>query len=146
MTTRVAAVLAVALGLVAAVLPAGPAAASCYNICDGADPAQARYENANGAMVLCGDARTIYTVDPTSAGYVELRYSRNCRMAWARGVSANGGSMWVEGFNADGSFRVAYWTANWRVLSYSAAVNDAGLTARVCISSPGGYVECGRRY
>jgi hypothetical protein len=147
MTRRVAAVLAVALGVLAAVLPASPAAAArCYIICDEADPNNSHYEDANGNLRRCTDFRTIYTIDPTYTGFAELRYSRNCRMAWVRGAAAGGGEVWIEGFEPNGSVRIRLWTSNWRVVSHSLAVNDAGQTARVCIYSPAGGTECGYRY
>jgi hypothetical protein len=148
---RVAAtVLAVVLGLVAAMVPAGPAAAaSCYIICDGWDPNNVYYEDASGVVRRCTDFRTIYTVDPPWTGYAQFRYSRNCRMAWVRGAAAEGGSVWIEGFEPNGSLRIRLWTTNWREVTHSMAVNDANQTARVCIagggpSSPGPV--CGDRY
>lgn len=129
------------------------AATSCHVICDGVDPNRAAYEDANGVLRKCStDARTIYTLYFEQAGnrqpVVELRYSRRCRMAWAR--AASGG--WVhgfniEGFNRDGSLRTSYDAGGggpWP-RTYTLAVDDAGLTARACYWYPWVW-QCGQRY
>jgi hypothetical protein len=119
-------------------------AAGCYIVCDGVDPSSAGYEDANGVFHRCDDARTIYTIDPPTTGYVELRYSRECRMAWARG-GLHG--IKVEGFNSDGSYRVTHDFYSTSRIGYTRAVNDAGQTARACVLTPsGGGWTCTARY
>jgi hypothetical protein len=139
---------------VAAVAPASAAAAlpehACNIICDGQNPNGASWFDENGVGHPCDDFRTIYTITAGSGQYAELRYSRECRMAWARGFIYTGGSVWVEGFNPDGRLRdgAVFEIARDRT-SHSLAVNDAGNTARVCLwlagPAPGGPI-CGRRY
>jgi hypothetical protein len=135
--------------LVATGATATPTAAaaprSCYIVCDGANPSGASWFDEDGVAHRCDDARTIYTHDPAGTGYVELRYSRECRMAWARG-GLHG--VMIQGFNADGSFRTSYRAGGSDSIAYTLAVNDAGLTARACIFYPssGGQYTCGPRY
>jgi hypothetical protein len=140
----------VAIALVAAgtsVVTAAPAhaaqaaqAASCYIVCDGVDPEQARYENSQGALVRCGGFSTVKTAPVPGGGTVELRYSRQCRMAWARGSYVQ-----IRGYNANGSLRVTYGGyGGTSAQTYTPAVNDAGLTARACafVFSSGGQYAC----
>jgi hypothetical protein len=134
---------AAAVALADAAPASAAAGPSCYIVCDGQDPETAIYEDANGVIRPCNDARTIYTVDPPSTGYAELRYSRKCRMAWARG-GVHG--IKVEGFNADGSLRVIHDFYSTTRLGYTLAVNDAGLTARACVYTPYGGWTCTARY
>jgi hypothetical protein len=135
----------VAPAATAAPAPAAVAARSCYIVCDGADPNSSSWFDENGVGHRCDDARTIYTYDPPNTGYVELRYSRECRMAWARG-GLHG--VMIRGYNADGSFRTSYSAGDSDSIAYTLAVNDAGLTARACIFIPlsGGQYTCGAPY
>ncbi|WP_157984739.1 DUF2690 domain-containing protein [Lentzea terrae] len=147
------AVIAAVAGVVVAPGPVGsaaadtrPAAVSCYYICDGTDPNKAVFVTPDERFIPCtNDARTIYTHDPEGTGYVELRYSRRCRIAWARG-GLHG--VMIQGFNADGSFRTSYAAGGSDHIGVTAVVNDAGLTARACIFYPqsGGQYTCGPRY
>jgi hypothetical protein len=121
---------------------ASATAVSCYIVCDGQDPSTAVYEDSDGVLRRCNDARTIYEIEPSASGWVELRYSRKCRMAWARG----GGGIKVQGFNADGSFRVAYEKFVYPGQAYTLAVNDAGLTARACLEIPWEGWSCTATY
>lgn len=133
------------LGVVATLFPRAQAAyahaspqfasVSCYIICDGQNPDTARYEDANGVPQHCNDARTIYTIQQSASRYVELRYSRKCRMAWARGQ----GHILVEGFNANGSWRVSFDKFASSGRGYTLAVNDANLTAHACLETSGGW-------
>lgn len=138
MTTSVLAV--VAATLVPAERAQAARAMSCRIVCDGDDPAQARYENAQGAMVRCGDFTTVKTARIPGGGTVELRYSRQCRMAWARGSYVQ-----IRGYHANGSLRVTYnGYGTTSAQTYTPAVNDAGLTARACafVFSSGGQMVC----
>jgi hypothetical protein len=141
-TAMVASTAAVAA---AALVPAQPAQAaqtpqpqSCYITCDGVDPTQARYENDQGAMVPCGGFTTVKSAPVPGGGTVELRYSRQCRMAWARGNYVE-----IRGYNPDGSLRVTY-PGYGSTSTYTPVVNDAGLTARACafVFSSGGQYTC----
>lgn len=118
-------------------------AMSCYKVCDGQAPDTAHYEDANGGLRRCTDARIIYRLTGSYGSYVELRYSRNCRMVWAQGS----GNFKVEGFNANGSLRVIFERGGgsqftWKTL----AVNDAGLTARACIFTDSAGWRCTQKY
>jgi len=85
---------------------------------------------------------TIYEVRDSS-GWVQLRYSKTCRMAWACGYPA----VKVDGYNANGSYRVTYDGSNSEHPVYTLAVNDANLTARACyFPSSGVNWQCGSRY
>ncbi len=147
------AVIATIAGIVVAPGPVGSAAAdspsaavSCYHICDGTDPNKAVFVTPDERFIPCtNDARTIYTYDPEGTGAVELRYSSRCRIAWARG-GLHG--VMIRGYNADGSFRVAYTAGGSDRIGVTAVVNDAGLTARACIFYPqsGGQYSCGKPY
>jgi hypothetical protein len=150
MRYRKAVLLITALTLISVLSPTPASAevttqASCYIVCDGVDPNTAAYEDANGVLRPCrNDARTIYTVDPPSTGYAELRYSGRCRMAWARG-GLHG--IKIEGFNANGSLRVVYTFFSTSSIGWTQAVNDAGQTARACVLTPsGGGWTCTPRY
>lgn len=127
-----------------AVAPPTPASAatSCAIVCDGVDPGTAVYEDANGVIRRCNGVQTIYTVRDSS-GWVELRYSKTCRMVWARGAWA----VRVDGYNANGSLRVSYFRSDSNNPQYTLAVNDANLTARVCYFPASGVDwVCGGRY
>ncbi|MBG0566573.1 DUF2690 domain-containing protein [Actinoplanes aureus] len=132
---RYTAMAATTVAVVAATLAPAEAAmaVSCGIVCDGVDPNQARYENADGAMVRCGGFKTIYRKDLGLGGVIELRYSTQCRMAWGRGPSGVGFS--IEGWNSTGTaMRVRY--PKPEMGTYTPAVNDAGLKARVCLFDP----------
>ncbi|MFC4063974.1 DUF2690 domain-containing protein [Actinoplanes subglobosus] len=149
-TARAAAAAAIATGVVLGV-SATPAFAACGNKCDGENPQTYSYLDVSvggpGAVVKCStDARTpansgskVYkkyaTNLPESAIYVELRYSPQCRTAWAR-TNADGWGITVYSYNANGSFRTSAWEVTNSSVKYTAMVNDAGLKAKACISIP----------
>lgn len=116
---------------------------SCYKVCDGQNPDTAHYEDANGGLRRCTDARIIHRLTGAYGSYVELRYSRNCRMVWAQGW----GSFKVEGFNANGSLRVIFARQGGSQITWKTlAVNDAGLTARACIFTDSAGWRCTPKY
>jgi hypothetical protein len=123
--------------------PPSVAAASCYIICDGQDPSTGVYEDSSGVLRPCNDGRTIYEASGDNGTYVQLRYSGKCRMAWARTFSAS--QIRVDGFNANGTYRVQYFSGSGAPNHYTVAVNDAGLTARACIAKGSGW-SCTVRY
>lgn len=147
MRVAAAAVVATAAGLV---VTATPAFAACGNLCDGKNPQTFTYLDRSvggpGATVNCStDVRTpadtstkkfkVYTTDHPSAPYIELRYSPTCRTAWAR-TSAVNWTIYVESYNTDGTLRKTAEQHTNSNVKYTAMVNDAGLTARACISVP----------
>ena len=119
-----AALTAIVLGLTLSVAGRSPASAACGSACDGRDPQPA----AGKASVCVDDADTIFEV-----GGVQLRYSPNCRTAWARQI---GDLYWLTGvlvqsFNTNGTLRMTQ-TDRGTGGPWSRMVNDANLTARAC--------------
>jgi hypothetical protein len=118
---------------------------SCHIFCDGVDPQGAGLEDANGGFVPCSrSARTVFTAggNGTGTSTVELRYSGKCRIAWARGGPH---AIRVEGFRANGTLRSVHPHEEGSV-SYTLAVDDAGLTARACSWVPVGGWLCTPRF
>jgi hypothetical protein len=126
-----AVLVAVAIGLTVSLAGGAPAAAACGYACDGRDP-----QPAGGKQSVCvDDADTIFTVrHPTINTAVELRYSPNCRTAWARQLYDRGwlSGVLVESYYADGTRRMTQ-TDRTTGGPWSRMVNDANLTARACL-------------
>jgi Protein of unknown function (DUF2690) len=105
------------------------ATSGCGSLCDGKDPQTYRIYTSSTAYRLCAtDATTVRT-----ATNIELRYSPWCRTAWARQTGSIGYlvGVLVHSFNTNGSLRT-YYRNDHMSGSWSAMVNDAGLTARAC--------------
>jgi hypothetical protein len=137
---RILALLGAALvAMVGVFAPAAPAAAAlppwptCYIVCDGGNPNNQGYEDSTGAFRPCNGFSTVRTAQ-IAGMTVELRYSTSCRMAWARGTVANGGTVRIEGFNPDGQVRAVAYASG--AVNYTTVVQDAGVTARACIQPP----------
>jgi hypothetical protein len=118
-------------------------AAACHIVCDGVDPNTAVYEDSSGVLRKC-DAATVLTTRPAPV-YVEMRYSKKCRMVWARGNV--GFSLTVIGYEPNGQERVRYRTGSSGCCGnhWTPAVNDANQTAVVC-GGDGGETWCTSRY
>jgi hypothetical protein len=127
--------------------PAHAANPGCGFSCDGVDPNSAAVEDANGALHLCRDsARTVYSRSEPGNGYVDLRYSSYCRIAWARGVAQEIKvvSFWHQNDPESAARRVEidYSSSG----GYTLAVNDAGLYAEACVYVAYGGWVCTPRF
>jgi hypothetical protein len=135
-----------------ALTAAAAANRNCNSACDATDPNHVW----SGGYTCASDAITVYGVlnrAPMSGYMVELRYSPQCRSAWARGDRARNFS--VESFSGSKSHKVAWWNAPGSGPSptgktWTAMVNDKGYEAEACSSrtaeSPHDDWLCTKRY
>jgi hypothetical protein len=121
--------------LAGALMSPAEAVTGCGHTCDGKDPNTYVW---NGAT--CGaDAVTKSSASEPggSSNKVELRYSPRCRTAWGRGRSDY--TIDVYSYYSNGSQRAAA-DSGYNLLvpgsnsNWTAMVNDAGYTARACMT------------
>ncbi|MFD0151327.1 DUF2690 domain-containing protein [Streptomyces sp. NPDC055721] len=118
-----------ASGLLFASSPAS-AATSCYaETCHGLDPA---------TTICANDAQTVLR-DRT--GWVELRYSPQCRTAWARQAFGSKGRITVN--NSQGAVFAADYAGG---SAWTRMVNDKDIFAWVCGNWTDGQYGCSNKY
>lgn len=130
LATAGSALVMAASGLLLASSPAS-AATSCHaETCHGLDPA---------ATICAGDARTVLW-DRT--GRVELRYSPQCRTAWARQTFGASGRITVN--NSQGAVFAADYAGTNSV--WTRMVNDKDIVAWACGTWTDGQYGCSNKY
>ncbi|MEV4117384.1 DUF2690 domain-containing protein [Micromonospora sp. NPDC049645] len=109
--------------------PAMAATSGCGSVCDGKDP-DTYFATVDGQVMRCS---FIDVITPYSVANVELRYSPFCRTAWARQTDSFGwlSGVLVQSYNSNGTLRRTVDDTSTSG-SWSAMVNDKGMTARAC--------------
>ncbi|MFI6782281.1 DUF2690 domain-containing protein [Micromonospora sp. NPDC050276] len=128
--SRLLLVLAMGLAMVTGFqAPAMAATSGCGSVCDGKDP-DTYFATVDGKVMRCN---FIDVITPYSATNVELRYSPFCRTAWARQTDSFGwlSGVLVQSYNSNGTLRRTVDDTSTSG-SWSAMVNDKGMTARAC--------------
>ncbi|MET8152355.1 DUF2690 domain-containing protein [Actinoplanes sp. NPDC049668] len=143
---------------VEALTAAAAANRNCNSDCDGTSPDyQWTPPGGQSNWYRCSDdAITVYAVKeraPLTGNRLELRYSPQCRSAWARGWAYH--NFFVESFNGSTSRKIAWHNhpgsgPQPTNRTWTAMVNDKGYTARACggvgPDTPRSEFDCTKKY